>query len=240
MRGTRALGLVVLVLTSACGVLLGTSGDDTPTPPPPSGDGSVGIDGALSDDDVGPVPDPFDAGETADADSSVPFDAGADVDASSVRIAFVTVKSTTGAFGAALSLSQLELACAKAAPPPFSTHGFTPLVDYSTSPALGRLTQGPPWRRLDGMKISDGNPKDLVGGFLVPLNIKSDGTSVAPGEHVWVGGPAAGSVASSNCSEWTTTGKQGVWGDPTASGVAAINAGQIACSTLASLYCFEK
>jgi len=111
---------------------------------------------------------------------------------------------------------------------------FAAYLATTTQAAIDHVGAGP-WVRLDGVDIG------TLDAPLAALNLTPTGNYTTGG--VWTGAPDAHTLGdpTSNCSDWTGIGGDGITGDRThSSNRAYAQPGLAMCGTALGLYCFEQ
>lgn len=101
-----------------------------------------------------------------------------------------------------------------------------------------RITNLPPWRRLDGTEVFS-SLDDLVTSSLAPVDVDESG-QVVPNALVWTG-TTSGGESGADCSGWSNgTGNSATVGSGDAVSTAWSSDQVIDCGGSAHLYCFER
>jgi hypothetical protein len=236
-RAFVCASLFFAVSASACGAFLGFSDDDEPPPSVATvGDASSPIDASASDGAVA-----IDAGSTP----IVTCDGGP-----CERFVFITSAVYGGNLGGIAGANAKCMERAASAGATLANRTFVALLSGSagiTGNAIDRAGNGPPFRRVDGVLVSEGGSLfNDAGTLLAPLNRDEHGVE-RDDVSVWTGTDAFGSVTDQgvHCSDWTSAESsiQGSTGTANAAGIMDgtwLYNNSEACNLQRRIYCVQQ
>lgn len=158
---------------------------------------------------------------------------------------FITSTRWTGdlksAGGGSTGLAGADNLCAMAATQGALGGVWTAWLSTQAVNAIDRIADVGPWYLVDKTTLVFQNRADIPAFPLAPVSVDELGQSPT-GDAVWTGTLSAGTVATSNCVDWTNSSSSvnGIVGAWVFGGDQWTAAAQSTCDTVSNLYCFER
>jgi hypothetical protein len=210
----------------------------------------------VEPEDGGSVLEPADAGGPKDASSgeggglrdaepNPPEDAGDGGNTGRKRV-FVTSTVTTGAIGALIGATAIEIAngrCQALADAAKLNGKFVAWLSLTGNSAFDRLKDTGPWYLVDQQSLVFAN-KNVIRtiGPNVPIDRDETGKIVPQPIGVWTGTQADGQPSNNNCQNFSSqnVGQNGLTGELDKTGENWTEAQNRNCNQQLHLYCFEQ